>query len=243
MQALDAAIAAKWQGLLTRPWALEFLSSLTSADRRVFGVYMTQVFHYTSHTARNQALVGSTLAHGDVHYMKYCFKHALEEAGHELMALHDLKAVGAPIETAADLPPPLPATELMVAYLYWVSTQGNPFQRLGFSYWAEQSYRFIGNQVDGSRERMGLREDQMTFFYNHAHIDETHAEEVKEILLKVCKTDDDWAAVTRVAEITLDLSGQMLEQVRDVHAKMIAGEPTAYDLYQCLAPEPQGVGA
>jgi len=236
LAALDAAVAARWQRLLTKPWVMEFLNTFSSSDRRLFAIYMSQVVAYTSHTARNQALVGVNGENTNVHYMKYCFKHALEETGHELMAVHDLKSIGAPIESAADLPRPLPATELMVAYLYWVSSNGNPIQRLGFSYWAEQSYRFIGDAVSGHRENMGLQKEQMTFFYSHAHVDEGHAEDVKQILLKVCQTEQDWKDVIRVAETTLDLSEQMLEQVRAEHARMVAGEPSDYALFEVLAP-------
>jgi thiaminase len=237
LSVLQSNVAERWQSLLSSDWVKELLASPAVADRRTFAIYMTQVAHYTAHTARNQALVGVNQRNTDIHYMRYCFKHALEETGHEQMAIHDLKSIGAPIKTLEDLPPMLPATELMVAYLYWVASTGNPVQRLGFSFWAEQSYQFIGGAVAGNRQAMGLRKDQMTFFYSHAHIDEDHAEEVEQVLKRTCKTPEDWHAVTRVAEVTMDLSFRMLGEVAEVFGKLERGEETPYAIYQGLAPE------
>ena len=141
LEALDATISATWAELLSQPLATTFLTSPASADRRMLALYFIQAYHYTSHTARNQAAVGVSTRTTNVHYLRYVFEHALEETGHELMALHDLRALGLPIEDpATDLPPPLPETEVLIAYLYYVANHGNPVQRLGYSYWAETAY-------------------------------------------------------------------------------------------------------
>jgi hypothetical protein len=219
--ALDEVIADIWQQILSQPQALNFLNSAAAGDPRVYAIYLTQVYHYTWHTARNQALVGVNPANTNVHYLKYCFEHALEETGHELMALHDLRALGLPLhDPQHELPSPFPATEMLIAYLYWVSTQGNPVQRLGYSYWAEKSYSYIRPFVETVKDRMKLKNTQMTFFHSHATIDEKHAEEVEEILIKVCKTDEDWKAVRRVAEITLRLTADILTTVVEEYFKL-----------------------
>ncbi len=48
------------------------------------------------------------------------------------MALDDLRALGLLLQDPQrELPPPFPVTEMLIAYLYWVSSRGNPVQRLG----------------------------------------------------------------------------------------------------------------
>ena len=231
LSALQEAIAQKWQEILEQPQALQFAGSLMGKDRRVYALYLTQVYHYAWHTARNQALVAVNPTNKDIHYMQFCLEHALEETGHELMALHDLRSMGIVIDDPErQMPPALPATRLLIAYLYNVAQQGNPLQRLGYSFWAETSYAHIREFMDALSENMQLDKKQMTFFYSHSAIDDKHAKDVENILLKCCKTDQDWEAVTETAHITLDLTHGILKAVLDEYEKLVREEPSSYTL-------------
>ena len=237
LQKLDAIISQKWEEILTQPQAVNFAGSLMGHDRRVYALYLTQVYHYAFHTARNQALVAVNPANVNTKYMQFCLEHALEETGHELMALHDLRSIGVPInDPAKDMPPAMVATELLIAYLYWVSTHGSPVQRLGYSYWAERSYDFIGKFVDDLGNNMDLSKRQMTFYHNHATIDDKHAKDVEKILLSVCETEEDWKQVTKVAVTTIDLTHQILISVIDEYEKLVEEQHSQYAILNCLAP-------
>lgn len=225
---LEALIQSSWKEAMTQPRIANFADTAAANDRRIIAIYLIQVYHYAFHTARNQALVGVNLANTNTQYMQFCFEHALEETGHELMAIHDLKTIGIDFEDPAHIPNPLPSTELLVAYLYYVATQGNPVQRLGYSYWSETSYSFIRAFMDLLMHSMDLEKSQMTFFYSHSHIDDKHAKDVAEILVKVCKTDEDWDAVKKVAKITLDLTNRMFEETFEEFLKLTKGEPSSY---------------
>lgn len=162
---LKGIIAEKWQEILQQPQALQFSKSLMGKDRRVYALYLTQVYHYAWHTARNQALVAVNPNTKDLRYIQFCLEHALEETGHELMALHDLRSMGIVInDPEKEMPPAMPPTQLLIAYLYRVAQHGNPVQRLGYSFWAETSYDYIGGFVDTMGENMELNKRQMTFF-------------------------------------------------------------------------------
>lgn len=233
---LDALIKRAFTAELKRPFVLRFLQSPASSDRRTYAMYLTQCYHYTWHTARNQALVGANLANTDTQYMRYCFEHALEETGHELMALHDLRAIGLDIDDPRrDLPRPLPATELLIAYLYWVATQDNPVQRLGYSYWAERAYPYGSGFREAVEARMKLERRQMTFWYVHAELDDKHADDVARALVNACRSDADWRAVERVTETTIKLSFDLIEQAVAEAERLIAGEPSEYALLNVLA--------
>jgi hypothetical protein len=236
LQQLDTAISKKWEEILTQPQAVNFFNSLMGRDRRVYALYLTQVYQYAFHTARNQALVAVNPANVDTKYMQFCLEHALEETGHELMALHDLRSIGVPIDDPVkDMPPPMVPTELLIAYLYWISTHGSPVQRLGYSYWAERSYDYIGKFMDNLGKSMTLSKRQMTFYHNHASIDDKHAKDVEKILLSVCNTAEDWKHVTRSALTTIDLTNQILIGVTEEYKKLLLGEHSDYAILNFLS--------
>ncbi|HWN71369.1 MAG TPA: iron-containing redox enzyme family protein, partial [Haliangium sp.] len=157
---LDRESAAIWSEILSK-------SRLTAAiekgtiDRKLFAIYMVETYHYTSHNARNQALVGVRAVGQPPQYIKFCFEHAAEETGHELMALHDVRSLGL-TDASFEIPPPLPDTETLIAYLYWISATGNPLQRLGYSYWAENSYHYINPLLHKLKKRLSLEDNQLT---------------------------------------------------------------------------------
>jgi hypothetical protein len=231
LKELDFLISSKWQEIFSHPQAINFANSLMGKDRRVYALYLTQVYHYASHTARNQALVAVNSANRNTTYMKFCLEHALEETGHELMALHDLRSIGVPIVDAEkDMPQALVSTELLIAYLYWISSHGNPVQRLGYSYWAERSYHFISSFVEMLTSNLDLKKQQMTFYYSHSNIDEKHARDVEEIVCKVCKTDEDWKQVSKVAITTLDLTNRILLSVLSEYQKLVEGTHSDFEI-------------
>jgi Iron-containing redox enzyme len=236
-EALENSIAAKWAEILQEPQALQFAGSMMGKDRRVYALYLTQVYHYACHTARNQALVAVNPANKNIHYMQFCLEHALEETGHELMALHDLRAMGVVIDDAeTQMPPALTPTQLLIAYLYRVAEHGNPVQRLGYSFWAERSYEYIRGFVDMLSSNMQLDKTKMTFFYSHSVIDDKHAKDVEDIIMKVCITDEDWYAVQQTAMITLGLTHQIIKAVLEEYGKLVRNEPSAFTMLNCLQP-------
>jgi hypothetical protein len=228
LQELQDLISLEWKKAMSQPKVANFMDTAAANDRRIIAIYLIQVYHYAFHTSRNQALVGVNLRNTDTQYMQFCFEHALEEAGHELMALHDLETIGIKFNNSDEIPGPLPATEQLVAYLYYISSQGNPVQRLGYSYWSETSYSFIRAFMDILMVSMKLQKNQMTFFYSHSNIDEKHADDVTRILLKVCKTDKDWESVKKVAKITLALTNTMFHESFEEFLRLREGESSEY---------------
>jgi pyrroloquinoline quinone (PQQ) biosynthesis protein C len=224
--ALDRLIDSVWNDILTHSRLAQSIRT-GSISHELYMIYMIETFHYTSHNARNQAATGVMHAHHPV-YAKFCFEHAAEETGHERMALHDLGSMG-PKGTDLALPPPLPATETLIAYLYWISTQGNPYRRLGYSYWAENSYRYILPLVRGVKEALRLSDSQLTFFIAHSDIDDAHARHVRAMIERTCRNGEDWQMLSEAAETSLRLTGRMLEAVYDQYELLQEGRPSRYD--------------
>lgn len=226
LQHLEQRLARTWAELFS---SSRFIRTIQQREmtKKLYALYMLETYHYTQHNTRNQALVA---VHGQLqsrHYQKFCLTHAAEEVGHEQMALHDVLSLGL---KAGDfqLPEPLPETETLIAYLYWVSTNGNPVRRLGYSFWAESCYQYVNPLIQQIRETLQLTPAQLTFFVAHAEIDQDHMAAVNEMLQKVCTSSADWEAVAEVMETSLRLTGRMMEAVYDEYLALLDGRSSRY---------------
>jgi pyrroloquinoline quinone (PQQ) biosynthesis protein C len=210
VEALRDQLTSEWDRLLDGS-DLAALVHGGAIDRRLYALYLIETFHYTRENPRHQALVGAR-ADADPQYSRFCLKHAADELGHEMMALHDLRSLGYDV-TADDLPEPLEETQVLSAYLYWISERANPLGRVGYSFWAESSYEHIGPMLAAAQTTLDLEDRHMTFLVAHAKIDADHAAEVDAVLRRFATTTDDWATVGRVMRTSLRLTVEMLDAV------------------------------
>jgi thiaminase len=206
-------------------------------DARFYGIYLIETYHYVMHNPRHQALVGALSKNQPLGYAKFCYEHAEEETGHEMMAYHDLASLGFG-PSAISIPPPHPSTEVFIAYLYWVSTHGNPLRRLGYSFWAEDSYGYIAPLIQRVKETLRLDSSQMTFLVSHAAIDEKHSREIEEMIGTFCRTAEDWQAVEEVMSTSLRLQSDMLGQAVRSYQALNDGRPSPYAFLNALVAEP-----
>ncbi|WP_339465396.1 iron-containing redox enzyme family protein [Pseudomonas sp. EA_65y_Pfl2_P74] len=228
---LDERIESSWAAILNNSRLVKAIRE-GSVSKALYAIYMIETFHYTAHNARNQGLVGVRHADNPV-YAKFCFEHAAQEVGHEKMALHDVMSLGLKSEDFK-IPPAAPETEVLIAYLYWISFTGNSLQRLGYSYWAENAYHFINPLINSLRETLSLKPAQLTFFMAHSDIDVEHFHEIKLILQRTCKSQSDWDAIATVMETSLRLTGNMLEAVYDQYEAWQNGRAPRYDFLHAL---------
>jgi len=226
MRQLEERLARTWEELLATS---RFVHTVQRGEvtRPLYALYMLETYHYTLHNSRNQALVGARAELQNRHYQKFCFTHAAEEVGHEQMALHDVLSLGL---KAGDfqLPGPLPETETLIAYLYQVSTTGNPVRRLGYSFWAEGCYAYVNPLIQKVRETLRLTPAQLTFFVAHAELDREHLAEVHEMVRKTCVRREDWEAVGEVMETSLRLTGRMMDAAYDAYLALLEQRSSRY---------------
>lgn len=216
IEQLELTMAQQWAEILQSPLAQNIKKIMMSGDKKLYALWLIQVAHLTKHTSAHQALVGTRFQEISHTYMKFCYEHALEEVGHEMMAIHDLKKIGAKINDITDLPAPLSATEQLTAYLYYVSQYAHPATRLGFSYWAEKCYPFVQNFAADTQRSLGLSDSQMSFFVSHSRIDEKHAADVEQVISHICKSPKDWQAVTEGLRTSLIMATQIFTQIFDL---------------------------
>jgi hypothetical protein len=188
-----------WRQVMDRP-----------VTRPLYRDLMLQVHHYSRHNSMNQAVAAFVPAPEGL--LKFVYRHAAEELGHERMVIHDLKSIDL-FEEADLAQPPLPATEALIGYLYYVALRYGPVARLGYSFWAEGVYGHIQAPFVKISKDLQLTSKNVTFFGAHAQADAAHIQQVEEAIERYAVSPKDRAEVTQVARTTLSLTGQLLDQV------------------------------
>lgn len=224
---LDNKVSEIFDEILSQSLFIDSIK-LGRVTKELFAIYLIETYHYTKHNPINQALVATRNINIPKKYRIYCYKHAREETGHENMVLNDIGQLGFNPQAVKCLKP-LPETETLIAYLYWISTQGNPFQRLGYSYWAENCYRYINPVIERLGEVLSLTKKQLSFFIAHSSIDEKHAVEVANNIDLYCRTDEDFEDLAQVLETSLRLTGKILSAVYSKYMLSLENKDCRYE--------------
>jgi thiaminase len=172
--------------------------------------FLVQVYNYSRHNSMNQAVAAFVPAPEGL--LKFVYRHAGEELGHERMVTHDLKSIGLLDESELNATP-LPATEALIGYLYFVALRYGAVARLGYSFWAEGAHAHIQEPLRKLCGDLKLTSKNVTFFGAHAEADEEHIKQVEDAIERFAVTPQDRELVTRVCLTTLSLTGQLLDQV------------------------------
>lgn len=208
VQALRETVDAEWAQIKQGEFWRRVMGEPVSRD--LYRDLMLQVYHYSRHNSMNQAVAAFVPAPEGL--LKFVYRHAAEELGHERMVTHDLKSID--LLDEADLhAAPLPATEALIGYLYYVALRYGAVARLGYSFWAEGVYGHIAGPFAKISKDLQLTSKNLTFFGSHAQADEAHIQQVEEAIERFATTPEEQALVVRVARTTLFLTGQLLEQV------------------------------
>jgi Iron-containing redox enzyme len=207
---LEVAVSNEWHKIKQGKFWCEIMSAPVNIS--AYKLMMEQIYHYTKHNSINQAVAAYKTDPSQRKLLKFAYKHAQEELGHEGMVIHDLKSIEQ-YDEGFESRRPLPATQALIAYLYQVSLEKGAIARLGYSYWAETCYDHIDPLLKKFSADLGLTDRNMTFFVAHSEIDSKHSEEVSEALIFCNPTKDDEESILNVAITTLYLTGQILEQV------------------------------
>lgn len=208
LETLRAAVDDEWATIKQGEFWRRVLNEPVS--RELYRDFMLQVWHYSRHNSRNQAVAAFVEAPEGL--LKFVYRHAGEELGHEKMVVHDLKSIDL-FEEADLASAPLPATEAFIGYLYYVSLRYGPIARLGYSFWAEGVYDHIAAPFRKISTDLGLTSKNVTFFGSHAEADAEHIKQVEDSIVRFATTPQDQELVIRVARTTLSLTGLLLEQV------------------------------
>lgn len=207
---LDNSVSLEWQHIKNGVFWKTIMSEPVAPG--LYQLMMEQIYHYTRHNSVNQAAAAYSTAPENRRLLRFVYKHALEELGHEQMVIHDLKSVNLYDEKFV-YNRPLPATQALISYLYKIALDKGAVARLGYSYWAENCYGHIDPLLKKFASDLNLTKHNMTFFVAHSEIDSKHSEEVNDAISFCEPTASEEDEIINTAVTTLYLTGQILEQV------------------------------
>jgi hypothetical protein len=206
---LDDIVEKEWAAIHAGPFARHVAEH--GVDPDLYRTVLLQIYHYTRHNSINQAFAAWRVDPERIGMLRFCYEHAGEELGHEKMVVHDLESIG--LFDPHDLEkPPLPATEALIGYLYYVGLHYGAVPRLGYSYWAESVYEHIDDLLGAARADLKLTDQNMSFFVAHSVIDAKHAEEVREAISRNVRPGPESEQLLQVARTTLRLTGALLDE-------------------------------
>lgn len=212
IKSLEIAIEKQWETIKNG----KFWKHVTSDgfDKDLYTSLMAQVYYYSKHNAVNQAIAATSFRSKPSNkLLKFVCKHALEEIGHENMIIMDLQSIDIDTTFLEENENCLPPTQALIGYLYHTSMNFGAFPRLGYSYWAESVYDDIAPILESMRCSLNLNDKNMNFFVAHSNIDEHHFEEVKKAIISYEFSPEEESQIIEVAEVTLYLTGQIMESV------------------------------
>lgn len=140
----------------------------------------------------------------------------MEEVGHEVLVLDDLRSMG--VDPGCVLLPPLPATANLIDFLSASSGSFGAVARLGYSFWAENASCHFAELVDRARSDLELRDDQMSFSSTHDEVDESHGREVTEMIRRFARSEVERERLLQVCTTSLRLAGDMFDGILDAVA-------------------------
>jgi hypothetical protein len=161
MTSLQSCVARLGEGLRAFPWR----------DRTIYGDWLAQTYWYVRHSTRLLASSAARFGHddfGNALHVRFA-AHMAEEKRHELLALHDLKAIGLGLEGFAERA----STRAFWEPQYYKVEHVNPVALFGYILALEAMSAAHGPWVF-EQVAMAHGASAATFLKLHAHDDEDH---------------------------------------------------------------------
>jgi pyrroloquinoline quinone (PQQ) biosynthesis protein C len=171
--ALEQAINHSKNSIETMPWN----------SRNFYGNYLAQTFFYVRHSTRMLALSAGRLTYENQQGLHLRFlKHLSEEAGHEKLALNDLKAMGYSIDHFTELDP----TRFFYESQYYKIEHRDPLAIMGYILYLEVLAQHVCPPLTKKiTELYGKK--AATFLLVHGEEDPHHVEEAQKLLASLPK--------------------------------------------------------
>jgi pyrroloquinoline quinone (PQQ) biosynthesis protein C len=197
---------------------------------------LREIYHYAKEDPQIQALASVYFRGEDRETVKMFLKHATSEIGHDLMALDDLKTLGADV-SAIPKSLPLPSTIALTAFPFYQIQYHNPIGYLGYLYFLEYMPTQAGADYMSALKAAGVPANAMTFLHEHMTVDVAHNNLMQEYLKRLVRTEGDLSAVAYAIRVTGYLYGEMLAGAVRAVDHNIAFYPNYVERDRCGSPQ------
>ncbi|MCB0412026.1 MAG: iron-containing redox enzyme family protein [Bdellovibrionales bacterium] len=154
------------------------------ADADVYANWLSQTYYFVSHTTRLLALAAGTALLNEQNYHEQFLYHLKEEAGHEKLALNDLKAL------EKEVSPELSSTKQFYFKEYQLIREVGPIGLFGYMMYLENLAVYAGPGIyEAATKVHGKKAGR--FLAVHINEDVEHVEVTLKTLNSIKQTDKD----------------------------------------------------
>ncbi len=143
-------------------------------------------------------------------FTKMMLRHAASEAGHDHLALADLKTLGNNVETIP-FERPLPETSALIGFSFYLIQYLNPVSYLGFVFHLEYLPTHFGEQYAKGLLSAGIPPAAMTFIGEHVEADVGHNRLMAEYVKHLLATERDVEDMIYAMRVTANLYAKVFE--------------------------------
>lgn len=178
--------------------------------------FLLQAFHHVKHTVPLLMNAGARLPEEKEWLRAAIGEYIEEEMGHQEWILNDIAMCGYDKEIARIIPP-LPATELMVAYAYDMINRVNPLGFFGMVHVLEgTSINIADKAADIIREKLNLPRKAFSYLYSHGALDQEHVKFFETLMNKI--TDErEQKLIIHSAKMFYKLYGDIFRSLKPEH--------------------------
>ncbi|MDP3795456.1 MAG: iron-containing redox enzyme family protein [bacterium] len=176
-----------------------------------YATYLRETYHLVRHTPRMLALGGARLGDDRRELRNWFFEQVIEENGHDLFCIKDLKNIGLDPRIVLNSQPSSGAWGL-ITQNYFMATYGNPVGILGVATATEGLGADFGTMfADVMVEKYGMPSNAVTFLRSHGGFDAKHLEEAMNAIELI--NDDEVEIVAHARRMTFRFYGQLFNDV------------------------------
>ncbi len=152
--------------------------------------FLLQAYHHVKHTVPLLMAVGSRLPESKEWLREAVADYIEEECGHQEWVLNDIAACGYDKE-AARHSPPLPATEMMVAYAWDMVSRVNPLGFFGMVHVLEGTSIALADRAAASiGSALELPPAAFSYLRSHGSLDQEHVKFFEGLMDRISDPDE-----------------------------------------------------
>ncbi len=173
---------------------------------------LREIYFYSRESPQFFAMIPVHLRGAQREFTKQMLQHACSEAGHDHLALNDLRTLGVNV----DLLPyerPLPETAALIGFSYYLIQYVNPVSYLGFVFHLEYLPTHFGEQYAHGLFSAGIPPAALTFIGEHVEADVGHNLLMAEYVDNLLVTERDVEDTIYAMRVTSNLYAKVFEAV------------------------------
>jgi len=196
-------------------------------NRNHYVAYLRETYHMVRHTPRILSLAGARLGDEKREIRNWFIKHAVEENGHDLFCINDLRNIGEYPDKVLDTDP-LSGAWGLITQNYYMATYGNPLGILGVTTATEGLGAHIGSKfAELLNQHYNIPINGLTFLKSHSGFDGDHLEDARKVIDELVSEPSDIRAIIQGRRMTFHHYGRLFLDVMTSVPNVVSPMPVA----------------